>query len=288
MRARVGDYDSRMRDISIDAAAVAVLLLEGCASLAHRSTAVPDVDARRLANLYALASEDTACASPDLTAWRIDERVWQVTGCGDAREYAIFSRGLGARWQRIDPIGDRASQELGCPAPSIALRVEAHGVMNASGCGRAVVLQLQCEHEGCAWTTIAHAEAGLVSAAPPRPVPPRLSPPAPVVKTLFVADGSGTVPEARTAPIIVVPDRAGTDQGIERALRSALDSERTLVAACGATGAVIRARWWDDRVVRLSLDPPWAGTEAERCLRSTLPTYQVVASPPGEVAHVVP
>ena len=120
-----------------------------------------------------------------------------------------------------------------------------------------------------------------MAAAPPRLASPAPAPPAPVVKTLFVAEASGAVPDARSAPVIVVPDPAGTDQGIERA------PERTLVAACGATGAVIRARWWHDRVVRLSLDPPWAGTEAERCLRSTLPTYHVVASPPGEVSHVV-
>jgi len=271
-----------MRDISIDAAAVAMLLLEGCSPFASRSAMVPDVDARRLANLYALAEEDTACASPELSAWRIDERVWQVSGCGDAREYAILPRGLGARWQRIDPVGVRASEELGCPASSIELRVEAHGVMNASGCGRAVVLQLQCEHDGCAWATIAHAEAGGGPGAAQGPAPA-----VPVVTTLFLAEASSALPPAPSAPIIVVPDARGTGPTIERALRSALDSERGIVVACGASGAVIRARWWHDRVVRLSLDPPWEGTEAERCLQSTLPTYHVVSSPPGEVAHVV-
>jgi hypothetical protein len=255
-----------MRLISIEAVAIATLLLEGCALLTSRASTVPHVDGRRLANLYALAERDTACPLRELSAWRIDDRVWQVSGCGDTREYAIFSRGFGARWQRITPVGARASLELGCPTPATALEVDPSGVMTASGCGRSAVLQLQCGLDRCEWVTIA-------PAAPVRT--------APAIATIM-----WTAP-APPPPIVVIPAQSGADPGVERALQSALDSNRERVIACGAAGVVIRGRWAADRVVRFSLDPPWATSDPERCVAASLPIYHVVSPVPGEMTHVV-
>jgi hypothetical protein len=271
----------RVRAISIEAAVIVMLLLEGCARFASLRATVPHVDARRLANLRALAEQDMACPSADLSIWSIDDRVWQVSGCGHAREYTIRSHGFGARWERIESVGVRASDELGCSASLIALRVETHGVMNASGCGRSTVLQLQCDIDRCEWTAIARVEE-VFDAGVPASVPA-----APVSTALILNEAPSALPTPSSSPIIVVPDISMTDPNIELALRNALDSDRVLVLACGASGALIRGSWSHDRVVRFSLDPPWAGTESERCLQSSLPTYHVVSSRPGEITHVI-
>jgi hypothetical protein len=142
---------------------VALVALSACVRRADAYGRVPHVDERRLANLQALASREMACPAVTLAITPLDMRVYQVTGCGMVREWAIMGRGRGryqgAQWRPVVPIGQRASAEMACPPEGLAIAAPLPTERTASGCGRAATYAILCGDLDCAWVMTSHTGA---------------------------------------------------------------------------------------------------------------------------------
>ncbi|MDQ3036927.1 MAG: hypothetical protein M3Y87_31325 [Myxococcota bacterium] len=135
----------------------------GCARRSHAYAEVPRVDQRRLRNLHHVAAQQMGCPSAALEAAPLTERVWQVAGCNQVREYAIMSRGRGryrgARWRPVVPLARRASNELACGVQTLAITATSPVERGVSGCGRSATYAIVCDRVDCAWVMTAYAGA---------------------------------------------------------------------------------------------------------------------------------
>jgi hypothetical protein len=117
------------------------------------------VDQRRLQNLERRAARDLQCPAVGVTVQRLDEHLFRVTGCGGWVDYAIYARGRhrygGARWRLVIPLAQRAAGELACAPDQVAFEARSPRLYAASGCGRAVELELRCNELDCGWVATA-------------------------------------------------------------------------------------------------------------------------------------
>ncbi|AKF09807.1 hypothetical protein DB32_006956 [Sandaracinus amylolyticus] len=236
--------------------------------------AAPVATARRLENLQAVASRHTACPAREIGIRQVSERVFSTMGCGVVREYALVQGSRYAEWQPIMPVNMRAANEMVCPLERLVVSAPTENVRQVSGCGRSAQYQLACDVSQCEWAmTTPPAGAGatgrVVEATPP---PGRVTAP---------------TPSTPDSSVVVVPQRA--DPAVDQAIRGQLDARRSAIRACVPRGelTMVRAQWGRDGMVRLSLDPPWQGTQSERCVQQSVGQLQVTTGEAGAISHVV-
>ncbi|UJR86744.1 Hypothetical protein I5071_88450 [Sandaracinus amylolyticus] len=232
----------------------------------------PVATARRLENLQAVASRHTSCPAREIGIRQVSDRVFSTMGCGVVREYALVQGARYAEWQPIMPVNMRAANEMVCPLERLVVSAPTENVREVSGCGRSAQYQLACDTSQCEWamtTPPAGATGRVVQATPP---PGRVTAPTP------------STPES---PVVVVPQRA--DPAVDQAIRGQLDARRSAIRACvpGGESAMVRAQWGRDGMVRLSLDPPFQGTDSERCVQQSVGQLQVTTGQPGALSHSV-
>ncbi|UJR87053.1 hypothetical protein [Sandaracinus amylolyticus] len=246
---------------------VVALASVGCRRGSDPHTEVPRVDARRLRNLHHAASRALACPAAALQARQLTDRVWQVSGCGQVREFAIIGRGHGryrsARWVAMQTIAERASYEMACPPQSLTIAAPIETERTVAGCGRSASYAVVCGEVDCAW--VMSGRAGAWAEPTPAPVP------------------------AATAQVVVVVDPAPVAPEVDGALRRAIEAQRATILACGGgVGPLaVVARWGADGAVTVGLGAPHAGSAIEACARAALGAMQVTTGAPGELIHVV-
>ena len=161
--------------------ALFALLAAGCGRRDHYGY-VPRVDARRLRNLHNVASRELACPAAVLQSQALTDRVWQVSGCGQVREFAIMARGRRrAGWRPLDSVAQRAVTEMACPPHMLSMTASQPLERELVGCGRRATYQVVCGDLDCGWVMSAHSGAW--------------SEPAPAVApgtVIVVADPAGT------------------------------------------------------------------------------------------------
>ncbi|AKF09499.1 hypothetical protein DB32_006648 [Sandaracinus amylolyticus] len=233
----------------------------GCRRRSDPYTEVPRVDARRLRNLHHVASRALACPAAALQARQLTDRVWQVSGCGHLREFAIIGRGAGryrgARWVAMQTIAERASSEMACPPQSLTIAAPVETERMVAGCGRSASYAVVCGEVDCAWVMSGRAGAWAEPAA---------------AQVVVVAQ-----PTASVAP------------EVDSALRGAIEAQRAAILACsgGVAPVAVVTRWGADGAVNVGLGAPHAGSAIEQCARAALGTLQVTTGAPGELIHVV-
>lgn len=278
--------DQAMRQIHSKLFALAIAItVTGCGSAQHGRGAdgAPVATDRRLENLRAVASRHIACPLDGISVEPLTDQVWLARGCGDAREFAIIDAGRMAQWQPITPANVRASNELACPAERLVASAPTGAHRQVAGCGRSASYELACSPAQCEWVMVGQSGdwggGSGVTVTPPGQVPPSSTPaPRPPVVVPDYGDRGGY----RGGPGPVEP-------AVDQAVRQAIDAQRPSVFACvpRSAGVVVHARWGVDGLVQLSLEPPYAGTPTERCVREAIGTFQVTTGRPGALTHVV-
>lgn len=277
--------------ITTSLAALALAAVAGCASSAppaYRSTTYSrEIASYDVRELELQASEIMGCPTRALAARAVTDRVWRVTGCGQAREFAWVDLGEGrGTWDPIPPVSSYASNELACPLDAIVVQAPADNVRRVSGCGERATYQLACDARTCAWTMTEREEV-----PPPRPSVTIIPPPSGARPGPYATRPSAAPPPQPYPPgtVIVVPEGGHRpDPAVEQAIRAGIDARRTQVLACsGSQPIMIRARWGADGRVWLTLDRPYARTAVEQCVRDTVGGFQVTNEAPGEVIHLV-
>lgn len=265
--------------------------LPGCASgsttTGYTTTTVSrEVASYDVRRLELEASSIMGCPTRALSTRAVTDRVWQVNGCGQTREFAWVDLGGGhGAWDPIAPVSTYASNELSCPLDSLVVRAPSPSVRNVSGCGESATYQLTCDARSCAWTMTEHEEIA------PRPTVTVIPPPSGARPGPYATRPGATPPPQPYPPgtVIVVPGGGlRPDPRVEQAIRGGIDAQRRGLLACsGSQPMVIHARWGVDGRVWLSLERPFAGTAVEQCVRQTVGGFQVTDAAAGEVVHVV-
>ncbi|AKF08518.1 hypothetical protein DB32_005667 [Sandaracinus amylolyticus] len=276
MRARLG--------VLVVLAVIAALALGACVRRGGSAT----VGRRQQRQLVQQASRELGCDQQALVLTALNERVYQVHGCGQLRDYA-WALGRRGGWSPLQPVVLRAAAELGCPAAQLHVDAPAATVRNASGCGRSARYDLVCGGIECAWMMTAQGAgwgapvAAVAPAAQPSPdaVPP--PPGAPVEPTATTA--TVTTTSIDDGLVIPEPPAGGSP---EEMLRAALDARRADIHRCAGVGVIpVRASWAADGTVSLALEAPLAGSAAESCVRAAVVTPRVPAGTAGEIVHPV-
>ncbi|MDQ3033418.1 MAG: hypothetical protein M3Y87_13450 [Myxococcota bacterium] len=278
---------------------IAVLTLVACVtgctvhSRNRGAESVPAVTGRRIENLRAVASRHMACPIDAIEAQPLTEQVWQAHGCGNVREFEIVQQGRVAQWRPITPANVRASNELACPVDRLAVSAPTDAQRDVSGCGRSASYQMSCSAVQCEWVMTDHSgnwtRPGGVTVTPPGQQPAPSPPPIATPRR----DSTVVVPEYgdpyRDPRGYGDPAPGGAEPAVDRAIRQALDAQRTSILQCApvARGLVVNARWNSDGIVQLSLNPPWAGTPTEQCVRRSVGIFQVTTGRPGMLTHIV-
>lgn len=248
--------------------ALFALVASGCVRRSDPYGHVPRVDARRLRNLHHIASRELACPAAVLQAQALTDRVWQVSGCGQVREFAIMARGRrrGAQWRPLEPIGRRAVVEMACPPQMLSITAPQPLERELVGCGRRATYHVVCGDIDCAWAMSAHSGAWTEGAA-------------------------ATAPASAAVVVVADPGRApvGVAPEVDGALRAAIDAQRDALLACagGQAPLAVIARWGAGGAVEIALGAPHAGSAAEPCARAAVGALQVTTGAPGEIIHVV-
>lgn len=250
-----------------------IVAASGCVRRSDPYGEVPRVTDQRLRNLHQLASRELACPSAALSAAPLTDRVWQVSGCNQVREYAIMGRGRGryrgARWRLVIGIVERASSELACAPEMLSIAAPSALERSVSGCGHAATYAIVCDQVDCAWvmrgrvaTSGASGSAGAARALGAQP--------------------------SDSSTIVVVPQPTAPSDA-DTAIRTTIDAGRASILACngGAGPVAVRATWGLDGSVAFELAPPLAGTPADGCARATFAPMRVASQSPGELIHVV-
>lgn len=291
--------------------ALAALTLFACGR--RRGTSRATFGARQVRELQQRAAHELGCTERGLTVTPLSDRVMQVHGCGQLRDYA-YGTGRGSGWHPMQPVYVRAAAEMVCPVAQLSVQAPTAMIRNAAGCGRTARYDLVCGSLECAWTMTAHggAWAGSVEAAPvaaPREVVAEASAPvgvpgASASAAVAPADDAVTVTVPTPADVVPAPVAApatvttsGDEIAIpappapgspEELLRAVLDAQRPRIHGCLGPGVIpVRASWSAEGTVTIALDPPLAGTAAEGCLRVVIGAQRVPAISPGEIIHHV-
>jgi hypothetical protein len=233
---------------------LAFLVLLGCATTTQRAVYTPAAAAPRV-DLHEVASRHMACPPSGIVATRVAARAWQVSGCGQTREMALVDGARGPQWTWIAPIGARASNDMACPVSALVVNAPSPSERRVTGCEHDATYRLECGARTCDWTMQAH------------------------------AGNWGT----REGVVVTPPAPAGpVEPRVEEAVRGVLGTYREQVLACsGGVALPLRASWAHDGMVQLALDPPFAGTPVEDCVRQRVPEMQVATRRPGQLVHVV-
>jgi hypothetical protein len=293
---------------------LSALAIAGCARSRRGRIA-----ARQTRQLRQLAAVELACHPDTLRLVPLDDRVYQVEGCNQLRDYALADRrGRGRRggWYAIQPVYARATAEMACPPSQLAIQAPAATVRNAHGCGRTARYDLVCGEAECAWMMTAHAGAwaGEPAGAMPAQIAPDAIPsagaevvvtavptpasPGPVGGPPTSAAAAAATPPATPVAAGSATSGAGVEElaipeapaagSPEELVRALLDAQRAAIHRCtGPSMIVVRASWDAAGALSLSLSPPHAGTDVERCVQSALRSQRVPPGAPGEIAHPV-
>lgn len=151
------------------AVVLAALGVAGCVARRLGARGATSFGRREERQLQQQAERDLRCPARQLVLTPLTERVVQVHGCQQLRDYA-YSRPQGrgrAAWVPLQPVFARAAAELACPAQALAIQAPGPTVRSASGCGRSARYDLVCGALDCAWMMTAHdgAWGGAVAAA---------------------------------------------------------------------------------------------------------------------------
>nr|MDQ3035695.1 hypothetical protein [Myxococcota bacterium] len=153
---------------------------------------------RQTRQLQQQASRELGCDARTLTITPLSDRVMQVHGCGQLRDYA-YATGRRRGWYAIQPVYMRAGSEMACPVQQLSVQAPTSTVRNATGCGRTARYDLVCGAIECAWMMTAHGGAWAgETGAPPGAGSPYGSPyPASGdAVTVTVDPGDGSAPAA--------------------------------------------------------------------------------------------
>lgn len=263
----------KVRVLATTALAAALLSQGGCVRRLRPSTGRLVPGARQERELRQQAARELRCDGRALVLTPLSSRVYQVLGCGQMRDYA-YGVGGTRGWTPLQPVYERAVVEMACPLEQLRITAPTATMRSAFGCGRTARYDLVCDARECSWRMTSHAGAwaagagAVVGVGPPAVAEPG---PSPTPSTDEIA-----IPEAPA------PGSA------EAVLRAALDALRDTIHRCAGTGAIpVRARWTDEGVVTLALEPPMAGGPAEQCVRDAFVGLRVPGGSAGEIVHPV-
>lgn len=259
---------------------------------------------REQRQLQQQASIELQCRREGLVLTPLTERVVQVHGCGQLRDYAWAPLGRRGRWAPLQPVVLRAATEMGCPPQQLRVEAPSATVRNAAGCGRSARYDLVCGGIECAWMMTAQgtgwgavaAVGGAPAVAPPAasapaegtevPPPPGATEPAdPALATAPAA--APVVPASAPDDGLVIPEPPAQGSA-EALLRAMLDQRRADIHRCAGVGVIpVRASWTETGVVSLALEPPLTGSAAEACVRGAVVPGPVPGGTAGEIVHPV-
>ncbi|UJR78861.1 hypothetical protein [Sandaracinus amylolyticus] len=263
---------------------IAALALGACVRRGGSAT----VGRRQQRQLVQQAARELGCDQGTLVLTALNDRVYQVHGCGQLRDYA-WALGRRGGWSPLQPVVLRAAAELGCPASQLRVDAPAATVRNASGCGRSARYDLVCGGIECAWMMTAQG-AGWgpqVAAAPAQPMPDAVPPPPGAVTGTPAVEPTATATTTSVDDGLVIPEPPARGSA-EEMLRAALDARRADIHRCAGVGVIpVRVSWAADGSVSLALEAPLAGSAAESCVRAAVVTPRVPAGTAGEIVHPV-
>jgi hypothetical protein len=285
-------------------AVAAVTLASGCvrrASVGARMRSSVRINVRQERQLLRQASLDLGCPVHQIVATRLHDRVYQVVGCGQVRDYAWDVASRRGGWFPLEPVSLRATDDMACLPGQLQITAPAPTVRDVVGCGRTARYELDCEGMQCRWVMTAPSGAwgdriaGAAGTAGFATAAEQAYPSAGVPPPGFAAAG-GVGPEASARPIVfasatddvVIPEPPAPGSP-EELVRAALDARREGIHRCAGVGPIaIRAEWSADGGVTIGLAGPLAGSPAEGCIRDVVGLQRVPPSgAPGQIVHTV-
>lgn len=275
-----------MRAAVVLACVLLVVLVPACRRGARdRRTVVRPVPHQ--GRLLEDAGRALECAAT-LSVTRLDPHAVEVAGCGRVNDYVWADGG----WAPMRSISSRAGTDLGCAMTGVHVVAPALRVRAATGCGRTVRYDLVCEDAGCDWIATAHSgrwadQASSETSETTDVVAQRVSmPPGPLTSTNPYGDQAPTH-VATEGEALVIPD-APTARPVAEIVAERIDAARISLRRCERTPFVMHATWNAEGAVSFTLDPPFAGTAAETCVRAVLGAPHVRAAAAGEVTLSLP